>query len=150
MRKATPAMSSACSPAAVAAPCRDWPLVGRLELAAFPSAVPCARLHARLTLLEWNLARLVGDAELIVSELATNAISATSNPIALSLKSDGCCLLIEVWDSMREAPQPRPHAIDADSGRGLELITMLADRWGVSHPPAGGKVVWALLGACSA
>ena len=32
----------------------DWPLRSHLELAAFPSAVPCARLHARLVVWEWG------------------------------------------------------------------------------------------------
>ena len=51
----------------------EWPLTSNLELGALASAVPCARLHARLVLLEWGLAHIADDAELIVSELTTNA-----------------------------------------------------------------------------
>jgi hypothetical protein len=136
-----------CSPAGILAPPRVLPLATRLDLGPFPGAVPCARMHTRLVLLEWGLGRVADDAELIVSELVTNAIKATARPIALSLRSDRRALVIEVWDALPDPPSPAPHAIDADSGRGLELVTMLSDRWGVFHPQAGGKVVWALLGA---
>jgi hypothetical protein len=35
------------------------------------------------------------------------------------------------------------HDDDAESGRGLELVRALSDRWGCCIPVAGGKVVWA-------
>ncbi|MGO9081054.1 MAG: ATP-binding protein [Streptosporangiaceae bacterium] len=123
----------------------DWPLASELELGALASAVPCARLHARLVLLEWSLGHVAEDAELIVSELTTNAIQATRHLIALLLKSDRRVLLIEVWDALPDTPRPQPHTIDAESGRGLELVSILSDRWGFFHPDNGGKVVWALL-----
>jgi anti-sigma regulatory factor (Ser/Thr protein kinase) len=135
----------ACSPAATATACQDWPLETRLELGPFPSALPCARIHARLVLLEWTLSHLADDAELIVSELTTNAIQATGHPIALFLRFDQHVLIIGVWDTQREALRPEPHAIDAESGRGLELVSILSDRWGVRYPETGGKVVWARL-----
>jgi len=138
-----------CSPGATATARQAWPLETRLELSPFPSAVPCARIHARLVLLEWSLSHLADDAELIVSELTTNAIRATGHPIALFLTVDRHVLLIEVWDTQREALRPEPHAIDAESGRGLELVSILSDRWGVRYPETGGKVVWARLPACA-
>jgi two-component sensor histidine kinase len=115
-------------PAFSPAACQDWPLATKLELGPFPSAIPCARIHARLVLLEWNLGELAADAELIVSELTTNAIRATSHPVTLFLKSDGHALIIEVWDSLSETPGPKPHAIDAESGRGMELVSILSAR----------------------
>ena len=45
-----------------------------LELGAFPGAVPCARLHARQMLWEWRLTGLSDIAELLISELVTNAV----------------------------------------------------------------------------
>jgi hypothetical protein len=46
----------------------DWPLHRFLELAALPTAVPCARLHAKHVLWEWGLADLADNVELIVSD----------------------------------------------------------------------------------
>jgi anti-sigma regulatory factor (Ser/Thr protein kinase) len=116
-----------------------------LELAVLPSAVPSARRHSRLVLLEWNLGGLADDAELIVSELTTNAIRASGRPVGLSLTYDRDALVIKVRDRSREAPRPAPHAIDAESGRGLEIVAGLSDDWGASYAEAGGKVVWARL-----
>ena len=56
----------------------QWPLRSYLELGALPTAVPCARLHARHLLWEWGLNGLAADTELLVSELVTNAVKATA------------------------------------------------------------------------
>jgi hypothetical protein len=53
---------------------RQWPLRSFLELDAFPGAVPCARLYARQMLWEWRLTGLSDIAELLISELVTNAV----------------------------------------------------------------------------
>ena len=53
-----------------------WPLRSYLQLGALPGAVPCARLHTKLVLWEWGLDRLVETAELLVSEIITNAVQA--------------------------------------------------------------------------
>ena len=50
-----------------------WPLRSYLELGALPTAVPCARLHARQLVWEWGLNGLAANTELLVSELVTNA-----------------------------------------------------------------------------
>ena len=56
-----------------------WPLRDFLELGALPGAVPCARAHTTQLLWEWGpgLASLADSAELIVSELITNAVVAS-------------------------------------------------------------------------
>ena len=56
----------------------DWPRQSFLELAALPSAVPCARLHAREVLWEWRQGSQAEEAELLVSELVTNAVQASA------------------------------------------------------------------------
>src|SRR2546430_17120186 len=58
----------------------SWPLSTSLPLGALPRATPCARLHARAVLTEWGLADLADAAELIVSELVTNAVRASTAP----------------------------------------------------------------------
>ena len=136
------------SSAGTALPSR--PLTSRLPLGPLPSAVPCARLHTRLILTEWGLGRVSDDAEMIVSELATNALKASwslqeAQPIMLRLAASHEQLTIEVWDAQPAAPVVRPHAIDAEAGRGLEIVALLSDRWGFCHPDTGGKIVWAAL-----
>jgi anti-sigma regulatory factor (Ser/Thr protein kinase) len=125
-------------------------MVSRLALRPLPSAVRCARLHAKLVLREWNLAHVEEDAELIVSELATNALHASRSlsddqPIVLHLQASHERLTIQVWDALPAAPHPQPHAIDAETGRGLEIVSILSDRWGFYRPRTGGKLVWAIL-----
>jgi anti-sigma regulatory factor (Ser/Thr protein kinase) len=132
-----------------------WPLVSHLELAALPTAVPCARRHARAITLEWGLAALADDVELAVSELVTNAQRAsaclatrsTATPVVrVFLASDLRMVLIRVWDGNSRLPVRRNATPDDDSGRGLMLVECLASEWG-AYWKAGGKVVWALLEA---
>jgi anti-sigma regulatory factor (Ser/Thr protein kinase) len=128
----------------------QWPLRSYLELGALPTAVPCARLHARLILQEWGLDELTESVELIVSELATNALKASwslsaSQPIVLHLAADHQRLTIQVWDAVAAGPVPRSHALDAETGRGLEIVSLLCDRWGFYRPDGGGKIVWAAI-----
>jgi len=136
-------------------PCPDsgsghWRLASKLELGPLPSAVPCARLHATNILREWDLAHVTDDAELIVSELMTNALNAARplpdrQPIVLRLQASDEYLVIQVWDALSAVPALRPHAIDSETGRGLEIVSLLSDRWGFYHPADGGKLVWAAL-----
>src|ERR1700730_3841320 len=66
-----------------------WPLRDFIEFGALPSAVPCARYHSRQVLWEWRLAMLAENAELLVSELMTNAIAAS--------RSAGSDFPIRLW-----------------------------------------------------
>ena len=138
-------------PAAVAQ--TPWPLRSSLALGALPSAVPCARLHARHVLWEWRLDHLADTVELIVSELVTNSLTATKAlpgpivpPIRLRLSSDHVNALVEVWDGSTEPPVLTRANDAAGSGRGLLLVDTLSARWGWSFPREwGGKVTWALV-----
>lgn len=127
-----------------------WLHVDFLELGALPGAVPCARLHTRHILWEWRLNELRDAAELVVSELMTNAIGASYSsekilPVRLWLQADLARLLIMVWDSS-EYPPLRPNINeDAEGGRGLVLVEAVCSRWDwYLTPPLTGKAVWAL------
>lgn len=137
-------------PAAI--PLTSWSLSSSLDLAALPTAVPCARLHAKQLAWEWGLTSLTETIELLVSELATNAVQATAGndsqaAIRLRLLSDGARIRIEVWDPNPGLPAPIDSSADgvpdleAEGGRGLYLVTVLSDRWNWVPRP-GGKVVW--------
>jgi anti-sigma regulatory factor (Ser/Thr protein kinase) len=129
----------------------EWPLRSYLELGALPGAAPCARLHARQVLWEWGLSAFSENAELLVSELVTNAIQASLAaerilPVRLWLSSDRSRLLIQVQDSNR-CPPARTDADDGgESGRGLLIVEAISTKWGW-HPKEGhgGKMVWAII-----
>jgi anti-sigma regulatory factor (Ser/Thr protein kinase) len=99
--------------------------------------------------MEWGLSREHGEtAELIVSELVTNALRASrglaSPVVRLRLVSDGNSILIQVWDARDEMPVRSDADPDAESGRGLMIVDALAEKWDC-YPLDGGKVVWALV-----
>jgi anti-sigma regulatory factor (Ser/Thr protein kinase) len=130
-----------------------FPRRSSLALGALPSAVPCARLHARQVLWEWGLSEVAEIAELLLSEVVTNAVQAaqaTVNdlPVNVRLSANRDRLLIEVWDSNIQPPVPRVlenglPEINAESGRGLFLVETLSERWGW-YPTRNprGKVTW--------
>jgi anti-sigma regulatory factor (Ser/Thr protein kinase) len=127
-----------------------WPLRSFLELGALPGAMPCARLHTRHLLWEWQLTALADTAELLVSEIITNAIQVTqadarTAPVRLWLLADRARLLILVWDASPLPPVRMRTGGDAENGRGLLLVDTLSTRWDHFPHPSGGKSVWALL-----
>jgi anti-sigma regulatory factor (Ser/Thr protein kinase) len=100
---------------------------------------------------EWGLADRADTAELLVSELMTNALRAsgrltTLGPpvVELWLACDQVSLLIQVGDGDEKMPVRRDAGPDAESGRGLLLVHSLSKDWG-TYRTASGKVVWALL-----
>jgi anti-sigma regulatory factor (Ser/Thr protein kinase) len=130
----------------------EWPLLSHLELGALPGAVACARLHARQVLWEWGLSAIAEDAELLVSELITNAIQASPSagpipPVGLWLSSDRSRLLILVQDTSRYPPEPADGAgHDDERGRGLLIIEAISAKWGWdAEEDSSSKAVWALI-----
>jgi len=128
---------------------RHWPLQDCLELGALPGAVASARLHAQHILWEWGKTDLTEPVLQVVSELVTNAITATRatrsiQPVRIWLLSDTRTLLVLVWDASPGRPQVTEAADDAEHGRGLLIVQAYSDRWGTyPTPQIGGKVVWA-------
>ncbi|WP_329571130.1 SpoIIE family protein phosphatase [Kitasatospora sp. NBC_01266] len=102
-----------------------------------------ARRFTRTTLAAWGLTPLADFAELLVSELVTNALVHAQQPRRLRLFRDRM-LTLEVADAGRQAPRLRPAGSEDEGGRGMYLINELAQRWG-SRPTKDGKVVWAEL-----
>jgi len=138
-----------------------WPNQSYLELGALPTAAPCARLHTKLVLWEWELGTLVQTAALVVSELVSNAVQASVEltgsrfagqwapgipPVRVWLSADDHRVVIQVWDGSDRPPVPQPVAPEADSGRGLLLVGALSAEWGCYTPEkSSGKVVWAVV-----
>ncbi|MFJ6792668.1 ATP-binding protein [Streptomyces sp. NPDC091268] len=92
-------------------------------------------------------------AELLVTELVTNALVHTDQGAEVSASLASARLRVEVRDYAARRPRPYvPSADDGTHGRGLVLVQALADAWGVDPLALGsGKVVWfELEGTCDA
>jgi anti-sigma regulatory factor (Ser/Thr protein kinase) len=132
------------------------PLQTHLELAALPSAVSCARGHVRSVAREWGLAHLADTAELLASELVTNAVRASGRlttrgdreavpVVRIWVASDQTSISLHVCDGNDEMPVRKDISLEAEGGRGLLLVETLAKDWG-AYRQASGKVVWAVIG----
>jgi serine/threonine-protein kinase RsbW len=131
-----------------------------LVLGALPTAVPCARLHARQVLWEWGVRVDVDTAELMVSELITNGLKASwatgwNPPVRLCMAAGASSLRIEVWDGNEQPPAPPAldgvPDLEGEGGRGLFLVEALSQGWGW-YPTRNplGKVTWCELQTAAA
>ncbi|MFJ7773218.1 ATP-binding protein [Streptomyces sp. NPDC097107] len=98
------------------------------------------RRLVRASLTHWRRPDLVETAELLLTELATNALRHAHGPdigVRVQLQDDH--LVIEVNDGSPLVPVPRCAGPDDENGRGLLLVEALAGAWGVS---ADGTTTW--------
>ncbi|MFG2007035.1 SpoIIE family protein phosphatase [Spirillospora sp. NPDC048911] len=112
------------------------------DLPADPAVARRARGLIRDRLDRWGLSELSDSAELLASELVTNAIQHADGQITLRLvREEG--LVVEVFDGTDGRPRIRrcEDGLTAESGRGLHVVGRLARRWGVRRT-ARGKAVW--------
>ncbi|OLZ67495.1 hypothetical protein AV521_24355 [Streptomyces sp. IMTB 2501] len=117
--------------------------LGRADL----RAVPEARRELRELLRHWGKPGRSDIAELLTSELVTNALVHTDNDAVLTAVVEPDGLRVEVRDFVARRPELRSPGTDDDThGRGLVLVQSLADAWGV-RPHGVGKSVWFELGA---
>lgn len=106
-------------------------------------SVSLARRRVQQVLEDHQLEDLIGTAELVVSELATNAVLHTDGPFGLGVEVQGPGVRLSVSDSSTVLPiVPAPSSSAAMTGRGLLLVRSLAAKLGF-QPTAEGKVVWA-------
>jgi anti-sigma regulatory factor (Ser/Thr protein kinase) len=105
------------------------------------SAVRQARAAIRDPLKLWGLEDLIPTTELLVSELVTNAIRYADGPTVLRLILEPDSLVCEVHDTSPALPRVLQVDNDAENGRGLHVVSQLAQRWGTRRTPTG-KVVW--------
>jgi len=154
-----PAPGSAWQPARPGLP---RPLAaGWFTLVTLPTSPFWARRYTRTFL---DSCRGIGEdtartAELLVSELVTNAVRFAGDPartlryseranaslISLSLRHFREALLIEVCDTDDTPPALSRPGDDAESGRGLVLVSALSKEWSYFFPPDGGKVVYCVI-----
>jgi anti-sigma regulatory factor (Ser/Thr protein kinase) len=134
---------------------------GTFALATLPTSPFWARRYIRQFL---SSCRGIGvdmadTAELLVSELVTNAVRFASGPVPaqeysgrvnagiiwLSVRYFGKGLLIEVFDTDASPPVFVDVTEDAENGRGLVIVDALSKQWSYFFLPGGGKVVYCFL-----
>lgn len=138
----------------------QWPLRDVSHpMAALPTAPGQARVRVRAVLLSWGMSAFKDKAELLATELVTNAVHASERPgkpsstqegqvgiIGLCLLADSVRLRIEVWDRAGGFPVLAEADTDAENGRGLALVDAMTEgRWGWYPSALTGttKCVWA-------
>jgi PAS domain S-box-containing protein len=119
--------------------------VATWHIPADPALVAPIRKQVVEQLDAWKLQEAAFTAELVVSELVTNAIRYGAHPIRLRLIHDAATLICEVSDTNHTAPHLRRAKTFDEGGRGLLLVAQLTQRWGSRHT-ADGKTIWAEIG----
>ncbi|MFH8513690.1 ATP-binding protein [Streptomyces gelaticus] len=109
--------------------------------------MPTARHQVREAIAAWPTVtaapEAIQTAELVVSELVTNAVRyAGRQPISVVVQFCAATLRVEVSDASRTLPRPALPDEDSEGGRGLFLVGVLADRFGTAATESG-KCCWA-------
>ncbi|MET9655936.1 ATP-binding protein [Streptomyces sp. NPDC006510] len=120
----------------------------RLDYTPTARSISLCRHRAARLVLQWGHPELAGDAALLVSELATNALLhgvIRGRLFRVHLTLTATTLRIAVSDPRGERlPDPREATADECYGRGLLIVARIADHWGV-EPRTVGKTVFAEL-----
>jgi anti-sigma regulatory factor (Ser/Thr protein kinase) len=119
-------------------------------LPGIPESVRTARFHVRAALGLHGLADYAEDAELVTSELVTNAVQhvcgdgAETIGVTLARIQNPPSVAVVVSDSSPEEPVRHDASIGSEQGRGLQIVEALSAHWGWCHED-GGKAVFAVL-----
>lgn len=104
-----------------------------------------ARRFVAEVLRRWGIREsCVHDAQLLTTELVTNALIHARSPSTVTVVRDAVdSVRVEVADHNPAMPTPREWGPDAVTGRGLHIVDRLSRAWGVTPDASGeGKVVW--------
>ncbi|MEU0969979.1 ATP-binding protein [Streptomyces sp. NPDC005917] len=116
-------------------------------------AVTVSRRTLRLILTMHGLIGLADVAELVATELVSNAVRHTKGPAALRVRWSAGVLQIGAWDADPQPPEPSrglTELADTEEGRGLALVRACSDLWGwqpLTRQGSPGKYVWCQLAA---
>jgi anti-sigma regulatory factor (Ser/Thr protein kinase) len=117
-----------------------------VRLPPHPASVGRARRFVHDELAALGVPDPGASAELVVSELVTNAVVHAGTDITLRVRPDDGGARVEVVDGSTVMPGLRIADSRSHSGRGLVLVEHFAREWGVERL-AGGKIVWFVIGA---
>ena len=119
-------------------------------LPSIPESVRMARFHVRAALSFHELDEYADDAEIITSELVTNAIQhvrshgAETVGVTLARTWNPATVTVVVSDSSPEGPAMPETSANSERGRGFQIVEALSAHWGW-HPEDDGKVIFAIL-----
>lgn len=114
----------------------------QLRLPADASAPGLARAFLRTAVCDTPAALVLDAAELLVSEVVTNGVVHGSPPVVLEVECESVDrLCVSVSDSSDDPPVLEHPGDEALGGRGVELVDLLSDEWGVVDRTPG-KTVW--------
>ncbi|WP_286254833.1 ATP-binding protein [Streptomyces graminofaciens] len=105
-----------------------------------------ARSFVAETLTQWGRTERLDDIRLCTSELATNAVlhgAPAGGQVLVRVELHTTVLRIEVHDGGNGTPTKQEPRSTTDDGRGLLLVSAVADHWGVEKRQGPGKCVWA-------
>jgi anti-sigma regulatory factor (Ser/Thr protein kinase) len=130
----------------VMAPTRPTELRGcRVRLTAGPAAAAQARRQVQAAICTWDIPVDPDVAVLLTSELVTNAIRhEVTGIVLLAITCSAGQLRVDVHDTSRALPMLIDAPVDAETGRGLMLVTTLSAEWGFYRTPAGKAVYFTL------
>ena len=121
-----------------------------LTLPSIPGSVPVARLQVRAALASRGLGEYADDAEIITSELVTNAVQHLCDngtqtiEVTITYAESPAAVTIAVSDSSPRGPIRRDMTAGSEQGRGLQIVEALSVHCGW-HQEGGGKVIFAVL-----
>jgi anti-sigma regulatory factor (Ser/Thr protein kinase) len=100
-----------------------------------------ARVFIAWQLGEWRLGRLIDTAQIVASELVTNAVRhGRGDEIEVCLVKSGGSVTVRVWDANPEMPRMHePVTALGESGRGLTLVAAICADWGCYHLERAAK-----------
>jgi anti-sigma regulatory factor (Ser/Thr protein kinase) len=119
------------------------------RFSADPRSVSGARRFA-IEALAGSPADVLQAVELMVSELATNCVRHVHSGFELKVVRTGDEIRVEVTDGGGGAPKMQSPTPEQPSGRGLRIVDMLSERWGVTRAAVSGKTVWFAMADSSA
>lgn len=114
-----------------------------LPFEAVPAQLELLRKSVRHTLEQWGAHAIADEAELVVTELATNVFKHVGEGVAatLVLEPKDERLRVEVHDKSRSVPTLSEGCPESECGRGLHLLAAMSEVWGTLLT-AAGKAVW--------
>ena len=110
------------------------------DFPASPGSVREARALVAAACREWGLERLSADAQLVVSELVTNALRHARTPVRVSVSRRERGLRVQVSDGSADGPKAGPVHPLSESGRGLPLVSALTTGWFIESAHPGKRV----------